>query len=107
MEMCPENNVCENRNTAHDPPEKEPHHNSNCVAKAQYTVPSKVLKGNPVFEDGDNLYLFDCVSLLISYIVFSPEYSTIQTLCSRDVIPYEYAPLGLCCGLRAPPYSLS
>lgn len=107
MEMCTEEIAHNDRNTTHDSPEKEPHHDSNCVTKAQYTAPSKVLKGNPVFEDGDNLYLFNCVSLLISYIVFSPEYSIIQTASFRDVVPYESAPLGLCCGLRAPPYSLS
>lgn len=107
MEVCRGEIAHNERSTAHAPSGKERHHDSNCVTKTQYTAPSKVLKGNPVFEDGDNLYLFNCVSLLISYIVFSPEYPTVRTSRSGHVVTYESAPLGICCGLRAPPYSLS
>lgn len=107
MEMCQEDNAYNDQHTTHDTSEEESNHGNDCVTNAQYTVPAKVLNGSSVSHNGDNLHIFDCISLLISYITFTPEYSTTQTTYFGYVVSYKSAPLGLCCGLRAPPYSLS
>ncbi len=106
MEMCEQDNTYNDQHTEHETSQEEGNHDNDCVVSALYTAPSNVLKGESV-AGGNHDFLVQSFCLLASYILYIPQFSIIPTTYPSYVISYASAPLGLSCGLRAPPSYLS
>ena len=106
MEMCEQDNTYNDQHTEHETSPEEADCDNGCVVSALYTAPSNVLNGDSVI-DGNHDFLVKSFCLLTSYVLYIPQFSIIPKTYLSYVISYESAPLGLSCGLRAPPSYLS
>nr|WP_305210078.1 DUF6769 family protein [Bacteroides intestinalis] len=107
IEMCMEDNTINDQHTTHDTSGENAEHGHACITNAQYTAPTHVLKGSFFSEDGSNQQAVYSLYLLASYLLYTPELPITRTVYGEYTVSYEFAPLGLCSGLRAPPYYLS
>lgn len=105
VEICKEDNTYNDQHTEHETSQEEANHENGCIVNTLYAVFAAFLNENSSSVDGDNRHsLVQCLCLLVSYILYTPDFLTTKAAYQGYAFPYESACFNLSCGLRAPPF---